>query len=98
MDTGSYLKSAQCQPCKLCYNQQEPLFRPSTSPSSQSVLCNSKTCQSLQFATKIYEYVGATNQFETCKCQYIQFATGIQFPACVCVCVLMVLPNFDFRV
>lgn len=51
MDTGSDLTWVQCQPCKLCYDQQEPLFNPSASPSYQSVLCNSTTCQSLQFAT-----------------------------------------------
>lgn len=51
MDTGSDLTWVQCQPCKLCYNQHEPLFNPGTSLSYQSVLCNSTTCQSLQFAT-----------------------------------------------
>ncbi|CAL5444268.1 unnamed protein product [Camellia sinensis] len=51
VDTGSDLTWVQCQPCKSCYNQQEPLFNPSTSPSYQSVQCNSSSCQSLQFAT-----------------------------------------------
>lgn len=51
VDTGSDLTWVQCQPCKLCYNQREPLFEPSVSPSYQSVLCNSSSCNSLQFAT-----------------------------------------------
>ncbi|KAH0982953.1 hypothetical protein GBA52_010130 [Prunus armeniaca] len=51
VDTGSDLTWVQCQPCKLCYNQQEPLFNSSASPSYKSVLCNSSTCQSLQFDT-----------------------------------------------
>jgi hypothetical protein len=51
VDTGSDLTWVQCQPCKLCYSQQEPLFNPSISPSYQSVFCNSSTCQSLQFAS-----------------------------------------------
>ncbi|KAL6286143.1 hypothetical protein ACE6H2_010533 [Prunus campanulata] len=51
VDTGSDLTWVQCQPCKLCYNQQEPLFNSSASPSYKSVLCNSSTCQALQFDT-----------------------------------------------
>ncbi|PSR89374.1 Aspartyl protease family protein [Actinidia chinensis var. chinensis] len=51
VDTGSDLTWVQCQPCKLCYNQQNPLFNPSKSPSYKSVSCDSPTCQSLQFAT-----------------------------------------------
>jgi hypothetical protein len=34
-----------------CYNQQGPVFNPSTSSSYKSLLCNSSTCQNLQFAT-----------------------------------------------
>lgn len=51
VDTGSDLTWIQCKPCRLCYNQQEPLFNPSSSPSYQSVPCNSSSCQSLGFAT-----------------------------------------------
>ncbi|KAJ4828323.1 hypothetical protein Tsubulata_012013 [Turnera subulata] len=51
VDTGSDLTWVQCQPCQQCYNQQDPVFNPSVSPSYQSVLCNTSTCQSLQFAT-----------------------------------------------
>ncbi|KAK4374691.1 hypothetical protein RND71_005368 [Anisodus tanguticus] len=51
VDTGSDLTWVQCQPCRLCYNQPEPLFNPSVSPTYQSVSCNSWTCQSLQSAT-----------------------------------------------
>ncbi|PQQ17475.1 aspartyl protease family protein [Prunus yedoensis var. nudiflora] len=51
VDTGSDLTWFQCQPCKLCYNQQEPLFNSSASPSYKSVLCNSSTFQALHFDT-----------------------------------------------
>ena len=47
VDTASDLTWVQCEPCLSCYNQQEPLFRPSTSPSYQPIPCNSTTCQSL---------------------------------------------------
>ncbi|KDP41942.1 hypothetical protein JCGZ_26960 [Jatropha curcas] len=51
VDTGSDLTWVQCQPCRLCYNQQDPIFNPSISASYQTILCNSSTCQSLQSAT-----------------------------------------------
>lgn len=51
VDTGSDLTWVQCQPCKTCYTQPEPLFNPGLSPSYQSVQCNSRACQSLQYAT-----------------------------------------------
>lgn len=51
VDTGSDLTWVQCQPCKSCYNQQDPVFDPSISPSYQKVLCNSSTCHALKFAT-----------------------------------------------
>ncbi|WJX48689.1 hypothetical protein P8452_35218 [Trifolium repens] len=51
IDTGSDLTWVQCDPCMSCYNQQGPVFNPSTSSSYKSLLCNSSTCQNLQFAT-----------------------------------------------
>ncbi|XP_068651975.1 aspartyl protease family protein At5g10770 [Aristolochia californica] len=51
VDTGSDLTWVQCQPCRYCYSQQNPLFSPSLSPTFHSILCNSSTCASLQFAT-----------------------------------------------
>ncbi|KAL2321483.1 hypothetical protein Fmac_025862 [Flemingia macrophylla] len=51
VDTGSDLTWVQCEPCMSCYNQQGPVFKPSTSSSYQSVSCNSSTCQSLRLAT-----------------------------------------------
>lgn len=66
VDTGSDLTWVQCLPCKLCYNQQEPLFNPSSSPSYQSVSCNSSTCQSLQFASGNPGICGG-NQSTTCN-------------------------------
>ncbi|CAJ1954959.1 unnamed protein product [Sphenostylis stenocarpa] len=51
VDTGSDLTWVQCEPCRSCYNQKGPLFKPSNSSSFQSILCNSTTCQSLQSST-----------------------------------------------
>nr|KYP44379.1 Aspartic proteinase nepenthesin-1 [Cajanus cajan] len=44
IDTGSELTWVQYEPCMTCYNQQGPVFKPSTSSSYQSVSCNSSTC------------------------------------------------------
>lgn len=51
VDTGSDLTWVQCQPCKSCYNQKEPLFDSSTSPTYQSVFCNSSACETLHFTS-----------------------------------------------
>ncbi|XP_020256572.1 aspartyl protease family protein At5g10770 isoform X2 [Asparagus officinalis] len=51
VDTGSDLTWIQCQPCQSCYNQQDPIFDPSTSLSYQPIQCNSPTCHSLQVST-----------------------------------------------
>lgn len=51
VDTGSDLSWVQCQPCRLCYNQPEPLFNPSVSPTYHKVVCNSSACQALQSET-----------------------------------------------
>ncbi|KAL8137072.1 hypothetical protein V2J09_003073 [Rumex salicifolius] len=51
VDTGSDLTWVQCQPCKSCYAQQEPVFSPSSSPSYHAVRCNTALCSSLQQAT-----------------------------------------------
>ncbi|XP_022716570.1 aspartyl protease family protein At5g10770-like [Durio zibethinus] len=64
VDTGSDLTWVQCQPCKSCYDQKEPLFNPSASPSYQTVLCNSSTCQSA-FATGNTRNCG--NNLTTCN-------------------------------
>ncbi|KAK9130308.1 hypothetical protein Sjap_010795 [Stephania japonica] len=61
VDTGSDLTWVQCTPCVFCYDQQDPLFNPSLSRSYQSILCNTSTCQSLQFAIG-YSGVCSTNQ------------------------------------
>ncbi|KAH6819548.1 Eukaryotic aspartyl protease family protein [Perilla frutescens var. frutescens] len=51
VDTGSDLSWVQCQPCRLCYTQPEPLYNPLISPSYRSVQCNSQPCHTLQYAT-----------------------------------------------
>ncbi|PHU24182.1 hypothetical protein BC332_09289 [Capsicum chinense] len=67
VDTGSDLTWVQCQPCRLCYNQPEPLFNPSISPSFQSVACNSSACQSLESATGNSGLCGTNSQ----TCSYL---------------------------
>lgn len=66
-DTGSDLTWVQCQPCKSCYGQREPLFNPSVSQSYQSVPCGSSSCNSLQFATGNYGICGTNPP----TCQYV---------------------------
>ncbi|XP_010906670.1 aspartyl protease family protein At5g10770 [Elaeis guineensis] len=51
VDTGSDLTWVQCKPCFDCYNQEDPLFDPSTSSSYQAIPCKSTTCDSLRAAT-----------------------------------------------
>ncbi|KAJ0965779.1 hypothetical protein J5N97_026917 [Dioscorea zingiberensis] len=51
VDTGSDLTWVQCKPCTSCYNQQDPVFDPSASPSYRSIPCNSSSCDSLTLAT-----------------------------------------------
>ncbi|ESW14104.1 hypothetical protein PHAVU_008G253400 [Phaseolus vulgaris] len=67
IDTGSDLTWVQCEPCMSCYNQQGPMFKPSTSSSYQSVSCNSSTCQSLQIATGNTGACGSN----TSTCNYV---------------------------
>ncbi|XP_078154279.1 aspartyl protease AED1-like isoform X2 [Carex rostrata] len=43
-DTGSYVTWVQCEPCKQCYMQQEPIFDPSQSSTFMNVSCNSTSC------------------------------------------------------
>ncbi|WMV21989.1 hypothetical protein MTR67_015374 [Solanum verrucosum] len=62
VDTGSDLTWVQCQPCRLCYNQPEPLFNPSISPSFQTVACNSSACLSLESATGYSGLCGTNSQ------------------------------------
>lgn len=68
-DTGSDLTWTQCQPCvRSCYQQQDPIFNPSTSSSYANVSCNSAQCSQLSSAT------GNTPGCATTTCVY-----GIQY-------------------
>ncbi|KAF6176521.1 hypothetical protein GIB67_007904 [Kingdonia uniflora] len=51
LDTGSDITWVQCVPCVSCYEQQDQLFNPNISRSYNTIMCDSPTCQSLQFAT-----------------------------------------------
>ncbi|CAL1399929.1 unnamed protein product [Linum trigynum] len=73
MDTGSDLTWVQCQPCRFCYNQKDPLFNPSISPSFRRIPCNSSACDSLQFATG-NSGACASNQ-QTCN-YYVSYGDG----------------------
>ncbi|PIN13917.1 Aspartyl protease [Handroanthus impetiginosus] len=51
-DTGSDLTWTQCEPCAgSCYEQQEPIFNPSTSTTYSNVSCSSAQCSQLLSAT-----------------------------------------------
>ncbi|KAI5008029.1 hypothetical protein ZWY2020_009077 [Hordeum vulgare] len=43
-DTGSDLTWTQCQPCKLCFPQDTPVYDPTISSSFSPVPCSSATC------------------------------------------------------
>ncbi|KQK01807.2 hypothetical protein BRADI_3g58865v3 [Brachypodium distachyon] len=43
-DTGSDLTWTQCQPCKLCFPQDTPVYDPSASSTFSPVPCSSATC------------------------------------------------------
>lgn len=73
LDTGSDLTWVQCQPCRVCHNQQDPLFNPSSSPSYKSILCNSSTCQSLEYATGNLGVCGPTTPI--CN-YYVSYGDG----------------------
>ncbi|KAK9080599.1 hypothetical protein SSX86_000357 [Deinandra increscens subsp. villosa] len=73
VDTGSDLTWVQCEPCGSCYNQQEPLFNPSHSPSYKQVLCKSPTCQDLADATGSSGVCGFNSS--TCN-YYISYGDG----------------------
>ncbi|KAK1407119.1 hypothetical protein QVD17_38730 [Tagetes erecta] len=66
VDTGSDLTWVQCEPCGSCYNQQEPLFNPTNSPSYKPVLCKSTTCENLADATGSSGVCG----FNSSTCNY----------------------------
>lgn len=47
LDTGSDINWLQCEPCSDCYQQADPVFRPSGSSSYAKLTCESQQCQSL---------------------------------------------------
>ncbi|KAJ9545957.1 hypothetical protein OSB04_025664 [Centaurea solstitialis] len=57
-DTGSNITWTQCQPCIYlgvysCYNQQEPIFAPSSSTTYSNISCPTPECCALSFATQM---------------------------------------------
>ncbi|KAJ6792387.1 putative protein ASPARTIC PROTEASE IN GUARD CELL 2 isoform X1 [Iris pallida] len=47
LDTGSDVVWLQCQPCRQCYSQSNPVFDPSASSSFSSLPCSSPLCRKL---------------------------------------------------
>ncbi|AET02259.1 eukaryotic aspartyl protease family protein [Medicago truncatula] len=47
-DTGSDIVWLQCEPCKECYNQTTPKFKPSKSSTYKNIPCSSDLCKSGQ--------------------------------------------------
>ncbi|XP_047306753.1 protein ASPARTIC PROTEASE IN GUARD CELL 2-like [Impatiens glandulifera] len=48
IDSGSDIVWVQCQPCRLCYRQSDPVFDPASSASFAGVSCSSTVCDRLQ--------------------------------------------------
>ncbi|CAN6931248.1 hypothetical protein F2Q70_00044253 [Brassica cretica] len=47
LDTGSDVVWLQCSPCKVCYNQSDPMFNPAKSTTFATVPCGSSLCRRL---------------------------------------------------
>ncbi|KAH7569827.1 hypothetical protein JRO89_XS05G0004900 [Xanthoceras sorbifolium] len=47
IDSGSDIVWVQCQPCKQCYKQSDPVFDPAASASFAGVSCSSTVCNRL---------------------------------------------------
>lgn len=47
LDTGSDVAWIQCEPCRECYSQADPIFNPSYSASFSTVGCDSAVCSQL---------------------------------------------------
>lgn len=73
VDSGSDITWVQCEPCGSCYNQQEPLFNPSQSPSFKSILCKTTTCHDLLYATGNSGVCGVNST--TCN-YYVTYGDG----------------------
>ncbi|KAM7484868.1 hypothetical protein LguiA_000877 [Lonicera macranthoides] len=50
IDSGSDIVWVQCQPCKQCYRQTDPVFDPASSASFSGVSCSSAVCDRVQNA------------------------------------------------
>ncbi|CAH8328915.1 unnamed protein product [Eruca vesicaria subsp. sativa] len=48
IDSGSDMVWVQCQPCKLCYKQSDPVFDPAKSGSYTGVSCGSSVCDRIE--------------------------------------------------
>ncbi|TXG56853.1 hypothetical protein EZV62_018166 [Acer yangbiense] len=53
IDTGSDVVWVQCQPCSRCYNQDDPVFNPTTSTSYSVVPCGSPACDALNLDDRL---------------------------------------------
>ncbi|KAJ6835756.1 putative protein ASPARTIC PROTEASE IN GUARD CELL 2 isoform X1 [Iris pallida] len=47
LDTGSDIVWLQCQPCRRCYSQTDPIFNPSDSKTFSPVSCSAPLCRQL---------------------------------------------------
>ncbi|XWS63267.1 hypothetical protein CRYUN_Cryun06bG0080500 [Craigia yunnanensis] len=48
IDSGSDIVWVQCQPCKQCYRQSDPVFDPADSASYAGVSCSSSVCDRIE--------------------------------------------------
>lgn len=47
LDTGSDVNWVQCEPCADCYQQADPIFKPTSSSSYSPLSCETQQCRSL---------------------------------------------------
>lgn len=65
VDTGSDLTWAQCQPCRLCYNQPEPLFNPPNLLHTNQFYVTHQAAGLYNLQQGIQVYVGVTDRTVT---------------------------------
>ncbi|KAF8694537.1 hypothetical protein HU200_038160 [Digitaria exilis] len=75
-DTGSDLTWTQCQPCKLCFAQDTPIYDPTMSSTFSPATCASDTCLGLPVWSTNCSAPGATSP---CRSSDVVSIAGITF-------------------
>ncbi|KAG1364264.1 Aspartyl protease family protein [Cocos nucifera] len=90
-DTGSDVTWIQCEPCRSCYQQREPLFDPSQSSTYANISCSSSYCSELDLS-------GCTSSTCVYEVQYgdNSYTTGFLAQDTLTLTSSQVMPNFRF--